>query len=224
MSDSFKFPPGFDPLQMGRDFTALGAASAQMVTAWSRAWQTMLEERTEPAVRAMLDPLAWLGQADPQAASALHRALDMPKFADLFSFDPESLEPAVELAQISQAYGQAAARVWSDVCRRFQERLADPETRPGGPGEALDLWNAVVDETLMAFNRSETFAELQRRFVRAAMRFRLERRKLVERAAEHYDLPTRTEVDALASRVHALERENRALRRQLGATPRRRGD
>lgn len=217
MSESFK-PPGWDPLGMSQQLGALGAASAEMLLAWSKAWQALFEERGEPALRAMFDPAAWSGDHDP---GALERWLDMPRFADLFLVDPEAFKrgmPAVELAQVASAYAQAAVRVWTEVCQRFQKRLA--ETRPEGAGEALDLWNATVDETLMRFNRSEAFADLQRRFVRAAMRYRQEQRRIVERAAELYDLPTRSEVDALAERIHALERENRALKRQLEADAR----
>lgn len=67
-----------------------------------------------------------------------------------------------------------------------------------------------------------TSQQLGARFLRAAMRCRHEQRRIVERAAELYDLPTRSEVDALARRLHALERENRALKRRVEAGARRR--
>ena len=225
MSQSFKVPPGWDPFGASQQLGALAAASTDMVAAWSKAWQAVIEQRGEPALRAMLDPAAWAtdGEHDPEAV--LERWLGVPRFADLL-VDPEALKrglPAVELAQVAGAYAQAALRVWSEVCQRFQQQLGAAETRPEGPGEALDLWNAAVDETLMRFHRSEAFADLQRRFLRAAMRYRQEQRRIVERAAELYDLPTRSEIDALAQRVHALERANRALKRQVeaGARPRR---
>jgi hypothetical protein len=225
MSESFKLPPGLDPFGTSQQLGALAAASIEMVTAWSNAWQAVVKQRGEPAVRAMLDPTAWGadGEHDPEAM--LERWLGVPRFADLL-VDPEALKrgmPAVELAQVASAYAQAALHVWSESCQRFRQQVAAAETRPEGPGEALDLWNAAVDETLMRFNRSEAFADLQRRFLRAAMRYRHEQRRIVERAAELYDLPTRSEVDALARRVHALERENRALKRRVetGARPRR---
>jgi hypothetical protein len=219
MSEAFELPPGWDPFGTSGQLGALAAASVEMVAAWSKAWQAVVEQRGEPALRAMLDPTAWAtdGEHDPEAV--LERWLGVPRFADLL-VDPEALKrglPAVELAQVAGAYAQAALRVWSEVCQRFHKQLAAPETRPEGPGEALDLWNAAVDETLMRFHRSEAFADLQRRFLRAAMRYRQAQRRIAERAAELFDLPTRSEVDALARRVHALERENRALKRRLEA-------
>jgi Poly(R)-hydroxyalkanoic acid synthase subunit (PHA_synth_III_E) len=222
MSESFKLPSGWDPFGTSQQLGALAAASIDMVAAWSKAWQAVVEQRGEPALRAMLDPAAWAtdGEHDPEAV--LERWLGVPRFADLL-VDPEALKrglPAVELAQVASAYAQAALRVWSEVAQRFQQQLAAAETGPEGPGEALDLWNASVDETLMRFHRSEPFADLQRRFLRAAMRYRQEQRRIVERAAELYDLPTRSEIDALARRVHALERENRALKRRVEAAQR----
>jgi polyhydroxyalkanoate synthesis regulator phasin len=225
INESFKSPPGWDLFGTSRQLGALAAASVEMVAAWSKAWQALVEQRGEPALRAMLDPEAWAtdGGHDPEAV--LERWLGVPRFADLL-VDPEALKrglPVVELAHAASAYAQAALRVWSEVGQRFQQQLAAAETRPEGPGEALDLWNTAVDETLMRFHRSEAFADLQRRFLRAAMRYRHEQRRIVERAAELYDLPTRSEVDALARRVHALERENRALKRRVeaGVRPRR---
>jgi hypothetical protein len=225
MNESSKLASGWDLFGTGQQLGALAAASVEMVAAWTKAWQAVVEQRGEPALRAMLDPMAWAadGEHDPEAV--LERWLGVPRFADLM-VDPEALKlgmPAIELARAAGAYAQAALRVWSEVGQNFQQQLAAAETRPDGPGEALDLWNAAVDETLMRFHRSEAFAELQRRFLRAAMRYRKEQRRLVERAAELYDLPTRSEVDALARRVHALERENRALKRRVeaGMRPRR---
>jgi polyhydroxyalkanoate synthesis regulator phasin len=225
MSQSFKLPPGWDLFGTSRQMGALAAASVEMVAAWSKAWQAVVEQRGEPILRAMLDPAAWASDGEHDPETVLEGWLGVPRFADLL-VDPDTIKrgmPAIELAQVAGAYAQAALRVWSEVCQRFQQQLATAETRPGGPGEALDLWNAAVDETLMRFNRSEAFADLQRRFLRAAMRYRLEQRRVIERAAELYDLPTRSEVDALARRVHALERENRALKRRVeaGARPRR---
>jgi hypothetical protein len=158
MSESFKLPPGWDPVRTSQQLGALAAASTDMVAAWSKAWQAVIEQRGEPALRAMLDPAAWAtdGEHDPEAV--LERWLGVPRFADLL-VDPEALRrglPAIELAQVAGAYAQAALRVWSETCQRFQQQLAAAETRPEGPGEALDLWNAAVDETLMRFHRYTT--------------------------------------------------------------------
>jgi Poly(R)-hydroxyalkanoic acid synthase subunit (PHA_synth_III_E) len=192
------------------------AASTQMMGAWTKAWQAALTGRALPAME-LLNPAAW-GQEGRNVADALESVLGTPQWSDFVSLDSETLKtfaPAVELVQIGQAYVAEVARVSADICRKFQSRLTAKGLKLDGSGEALDLWNDTVDEVLMAFNRSETFADLQRRFVRAMMAYRLEQRWLVGRLAEHYHLPTREEVDELARRVHDLERENRRLRRVI---------
>lgn len=196
----------------------VGAASSQMMGAWAKAWQAALTGRAIPALE-LLNPAAWT-QEGRDVADALESVLGTPQWSDLFSLDSDTIKtfaPAVELMQIGQAYAVEVTRISAEICRRFQTRLASKGLKLDGSGEALDLWNDTVDETLMAFNRSEAFADLQRRFLRSMMAYRLEQRWLVGRMAEHYHLPTREEIDELARRVHDLERENRRLRRAVEA-------
>lgn len=216
-----------DTFKLDSKVSDLGAASGQMMGAWTRAWQAALTGRAFPAME-LLNPAAW-GEDGRGVAEALESVLGTPQWSDFVSLDSETLKsfaPAVELLQIGQQYAAAVTRVSADICGNFQKRLAAKGLKLDGSGEALDLWNQTVDETLMAFNRSETFGDLQRRFVRAMMAFRLEQRWLAGRLADHYHLPTREEVDELARRVHDLERENRRQRRKVesarpaGATPR----
>lgn len=205
-----------DTFKVDSKVSDLGAASGQMMSAWTKAWQAALTERAFPAME-LLNPGAWGGDGR-NVAEALESVLGTPQWSDFVSLDSETLKtfaPAVELLQLGQQYAGAVTRVSAEICGNFQKRLAAKGLKLDGSGEALDLWNETVDETLMAFNRSETFADLQRRFVRAMLAFRLEQRWLVGRMAEQYHLPTREEVDELARRVHALERENRRLRRAV---------
>lgn len=198
----------------------LAEASTQMMGAWSKAWQAALSGRVAPAME-LMNPLAW-GEGGRDVADLLETVLGTPTWSDLPSLDGDTLRsfaPAVELIQIGQAYSAAVAQVCLDVCTTFQSRIAEKGLKLDGSGEAMDLWNNVVDERLMAFNRSDTFAELQRRFVRALMAFKREQRWAAGRLAEQVQLPTREEVDELARRVHDLERETRRLRRAVAAQP-----
>lgn len=208
-----------DPFRLDPKVSDLGGAAGQMMSAWTRAWQATLTSRAVPAME-LLNPAAW-GENGKGVAEALESVLGTPQWSDFVSLDSDTLKtfaPAVELMQVGQQYAAAVTRVSAEICRKFQARLAEKGMRLDGSGAALDLWNDTVDETLMAFNRSETFGDLQRRFIRAMMAFRLEERWLVGRVAEHYHLPTREEVDELARRVHDLERENRRLRRAMEAS------
>ena len=81
----------------------------------------------------------------------------------------------------------------------------------------MDLWNNVLDRTLMEFNRSADFAKVQQRFLHAAMRQRRAVRTTFERAAKAVDLPTRTEMTDVYQRLHDLTREVHGLRREVRA-------
>ena len=76
----------------------------------------------------------------------------------------------------------------------------------------MELWNAVLDHTLMEFNRSSEFADIQQRYLRAATRQRLETRRYFEMLAKMADSPTRTEMDDVYRRLHELRRDVAALR------------
>ena len=147
----------------------------------------------------------------------------------LVSLDSETLKsfaPAVELAQVGQQYAAAITHVSTEICRKFQQRLAAKGLKLDGSGEALDLWNTTVDETLMAFNRSETFGDLQRRFLRSLMAYHLEQRWLVGRIAEHTicrpaksSTSFRAASTTSSARIRRLRRAvARLLRRQTGAS------
>lgn len=221
MSDSNRTPPWLDLLGMGEGkFGSLGAASGDMAQAWMKAWQAMLTERAVPAMSLFLKPPGVGADRVQEMLEALEAVLGTPRWSDFVSLDSDTLKsfaPAVELLTVAQAYTLETSRLCAEICGEFQKRIAANGLKLDGAGEALDLWNATVDETLIRFNRSERFADLQRRFLRAFMAYKLEQRWIVRRVSEQYDLPTRDEVDEITRRVHELERECRRLRRALAA-------
>lgn len=218
MSTTNPFQAWFDAFKPDPKMAELGAASGQVMNAWATAWQAALSERMIPAM-GLMNPLAW-GEQGRDVLQALEEIFGTPQWSDAPSLDRETLKglaPAAELMQIGQSYAAATARVCLDICTTFQSCLAEKGLRLDGSGEALDLWNNVVDERLTAFNRSDDFADLQRRFLRALMGYQLQQRRLAGRVAEHFHLPTREEADELGRRIHDLEREVRRLRRGLPA-------
>jgi hypothetical protein len=205
-------------------------ASFDMWSAWAGTWQSIVQNRGAPAVKAMVDqlanPAAWPGGLAP-LTKELEDILALPRFADLPGLDAGTLPsfaPALELMAVAQQYLMAAAPVWASACQRFQAVIAERRGAMDSAGEVMDIWNNVLDETLMAFNRSAEFGSVQQRFLRAAMRQRQEVRKLAERAAQAVDLPTRTEMDDVYHRLHDLLREVHGLRRELRALKRSRAD
>jgi hypothetical protein len=199
-------------------------------SAWLGTCGAVLQQRGGPAAGTLLqgffDPNMWLRGGFGSLIEEMQEHFALPQFADLPPTDRfalPSLHSAFELAAVMQQYTQVTLSVCARICQAFQAEAA-ARRKAGGrfdsPGEALDLWNDVVDRTLMEFNRSSEFGDLQRRFVRAAMRQRLAVRKQVERVAEAVDLPTRTELDDVYRRLHDLLREVHALRHELRAARR----
>ena len=206
-----------------RQAAAPWAASLGALSAWGEAWRSMLEQRGAPATAAMLkalNPASWPDGFGP-LLDELQDVFALPHFADLPRLDGSALPspgPMLELMLVAQQYILEAAPVWAQACQRFQEEAAERRARGeaiDSAGEAMDLWNNVLDRTLMEFNRSAGFAKVQQRFLHAAMRQRREVRKTVESAAKAVDLPTRTEINDVYQRLHDLTREVHGLRREL---------
>ena len=213
-------PTGAVLAQFGQAWTA----SLDLWSAWANTWGKIVQTRGMPAAEAMtgklLNPAAWPGGLQP-LTKELEDLFALPRFADLPGLDGAKLPsvgPALELMAVAQQYMVAAAPVWLEACRRFQAEVAERRQageRLDSAGTALDLWNGVLDRTLMEFNRSAEFAAVQQRFLHAAMRQRLEVRKLFEGAAKAVDLPTGTEMKDVYRRLHDLQREVHALKREL---------
>ena len=209
-----------------RQAAAPWAASLGALSAWGEAWRSMLEQRGAPATAAMLkalNPASWPDGFGP-LLDELQDVFALPHFADLPRLDGSALPspgPMLELMLVAQQYILEAAPVWAQACQRFQEEAAERRARGeaiDSAGEAMDLWNNVLDRTLMEFNRSAGFAKVQQRFLHAAMRQRREVRSTFERAAKAVDLPTRTELNDVYQRLHDLTREVHGLRREVRAS------
>jgi hypothetical protein len=208
-------------------FGAAWGTSFDVLSAWGEAWQSMLQQRGVPATEAMLktfNPAAWPGSITP-LIDELEDVFALPHFADLPRLDGSALPspgPLVELMMVAQpCHGSVWWRVgWAQACQRFQAEVAERRARGDtldSAGAAMDLWNNVLDRTLMEFNRSADFAKVQQRFLQAAMRQRRAVRTTFERAAKGVDLPTRTEMTDVYQRLHDLLREVHGLRREVRA-------
>ena len=215
-----------NPLEgLMRQFAAPWTASLDAMSAWGETWRSMLEQRGVPATEVMLktlNPAAWPGSVTP-LIDELEDVFALPHFADLPRLDGSALPspgPLVELMMVAQQYLLAAAPVWVQACQRFQAEVAERRARGeklDSAGAAMDLWNNVLDRTLMEFNRSADFAKVQQRFLHAAMRQRRAVRTTFERAAKAVDLPTRTEMTDVYQRLHDLTRAVHGLRREVRA-------
>jgi len=151
-------------------------------------------------------------------SGGLREMAGLPQFADLPDLRDKGVptfEPAMELIAIAQQYVRVGTPIWVEACKRFEKEVAQQKEKgqsADSAGDALELWNTVLDHTLMEFNRSSEFADLQQRYLRAATRQRLETRRYFEMLAKMADSPTRTEMDDVYRRLHELRRDVAALR------------
>jgi len=171
---------------------------------------------------AFANPAAWPESVAP-LLNEIRDALALPRFADLPSLDGSSLPsagPAVDLMLVAQQYLSAIMPVWVKACESFQAEVLARRAKGevvDSAGEGMDIWNNVLDQTLMEFNRSGDFAKVQQRLLQASMRQKQEMRRAVEMAAEAVDMPTRTEMSDVYRRLHDLLREVHSLRREVHA-------
>ena len=211
---------GADPLGA---INASFAASVEAMSAWSQTWAALLQKRGGPAAQMMMgaagNPAAW-PQAVLPIMEEMQRALSLPRFADLPRVD-EALLPApgaaAEMALLLQQYIAAAMPAWVKASETFQAEIARRQAAGEtiDVSEGMDIWNGVLDRTLMAFNRSGEFADLQQRLLRLSMEQRQATRKRAEVVAEALDMPTRTEMLDVYKRLHGLTREVHALRAEV---------
>lgn len=213
---------GSDPLETMKQ---IGSASADALTAWVGAWNTVLTNRAMPVGEVMLktltNPTSWPTALVP-ILDEVRSAMKLPTFADLPGVDLFQLPspaPLAGLLQVSQDYAAISVPIWIKACERF---LAEVKERQNGDqgnelsaGEVMDAWNNVLDRTLMEFNRSGEFAKAQQRLLQAAALQRQQVGGTAERLAKAVDLPTRSEMTDLYRRLHDLTREVYALRQEV---------
>ena len=147
----------------------------------------------------------------------------LPRLADVPAFDLSAVKASaslLDLMGLAQQYMAVSIPLWTTISQNFQGEVAARAQNGRAvrtPGEALDLWNNVVDRTLMEFNRSGDFARLQQQLLRALTQSRLELRKLGEKSSQFLDMPTRSEMTDVYRRMHGMQRELQDLRQQVRA-------
>jgi hypothetical protein len=219
--------PGGTPLGAElyqQQITGSWNALTGMWKAWLEAAEAVSTERgvaVGKSLGRLFDPEFWkAGELGP-LLEELRQSLSLPQLADLPSLDLSAMDASaamVDLVGLVQQYIAISIPLWVSASQRFQAEVAARGERGEevkSPGEALDLWNGVIDRTLMEFNRSGEFAKIQQRLLRASAQCRLELRKTGERGARFFDMPTRTEMTDIYRRMHDMQRQIQGLRREV---------
>ncbi len=199
-------------------------AMANMWSAWAQTTDVLSRERGLEATKLMTrfwDPEFWKSGGLAPLLDEIQHIFSLPRFADMPTLDMTAIRSsasALDLIGAAQRFLSVSVPLWMAISKNFQAEVsarAEKGEDVNTPGEALDLWNNVVDRTFMEFNRSGDFADLQQRLLRALTQYRLELRKLGERTSELLDMPSRREMTDIYGRLHGMQRELIALRREL---------
>lgn len=126
-----------------------------------------------------------------------------------------------------QAYQRAAVRyqsivasIWAQALQRFLYQVGE-RVKAGddldGLRDLTTIWTKAADEVFITAFRSDDYIDAQGDLLSAAMRFRTQRRAILEEYQEALDQPTRSELDEVYELLYRLRKENKALRRDLDA-------
>jgi hypothetical protein len=150
----------------------LSNALIDMWSAWARAADVVSRERGL-AVGKSLGRLftleVWKAGEFGPLLEELRQTLSLPQLADVPNLNLsaiDTLATTVDLIGLLQQYMSISLPLWLSATRQFQAEITARAKQGNGvksPGEALDLWNGIVDRALMEFNRSGEFAKIQQR-------------------------------------------------------------
>ncbi|HKZ12095.1 MAG TPA: class III poly(R)-hydroxyalkanoic acid synthase subunit PhaE [Rhodanobacteraceae bacterium] len=136
--------------------------------------------------------------------------------------------PAFGYAREHQQHYQQMAKAWLDyqhetnryngliarASRRAFEVFEDKLAERGEPGRQVDsvrglydLWVDAAEDAYAEVALSPEFREVYGALVNAQMRVRRNVQREVERVATDLGMPTRTEIDSMGKRLHALHRD-----------------
>jgi len=139
--------------------------------------------------------------------------LHAPVFGPLLAQQQQSAE---RMMKTTQRWQRAATRmnellaaIAADAIDRLIAALAAPAD-PGTPVTSLrqlhDLWIECGERAYATAAHGEEFAAAQSELLAAMVEMRFEQRRQIEEWAHAFNLPTRSEIDAIHKRLHELER------------------
>jgi len=123
--------------------------------------------------------------------------------------------------QAGYDYQLLLADAWAGVYQSVMENMVK-RAEQGKPVESIRdlmrLWTESADKSFDRVFRSETYAEVQARFVSNTMEYRTREQAVMDYILTMMNLPNRTEVDEAHRNVYQLRKELKALKKQLKQT------
>jgi len=194
-----------DPGTPGQDDWA--SATFRLWSDWASRWSEALGTGAA-GDESTTDFVELLRSAVPEGGE-----LDMNRLTDLGTTGAAAATAMLAWqAALARPIAEAAGAFAAELGGRAGRGEAIPDLRG-----ALTDWNRILEQHLHAAMQAEDYTAAQARLLRTVMRHRLAQRAAMEPVLEHFDLPTRSELDQAYRTVHELRREVRELRRRLEA-------
>ncbi len=130
----------------------------------------------------------------------------------------KALEAWKEAQQANYDYQLLLADAWSNIYREVMETMIT-RAEQGKPIESIRdlmrLWTESADKSFDKIFRTDAYAEVQGRFVAAAMNYRVREQAVMDDVMKAMNLPNRSEVDEAHRNIYELRKEVKALKKQL---------
>jgi hypothetical protein len=234
----------------GQQWESWAVANAARLKTYLETSMATQKQLLESGVRAFSNMVqAWTGESAPLSFGGLWPSAEtrmgnpylegldrtFSALTDAFGMGPSralrdawrELIAADEQRRASQLeYFAVVGASWGQVIEGVAVRLNEMAVR----GEQVDsilgwvrLWAGVAEKAVHEAMQSEAGLKGTSDYIRAALRYRQSRNRLVEIVSESLNVPTRAELDDAYLEIQQLKREMRELRRERRASlPKRR--
>lgn len=222
--------------QVATRFAGTDAGAADIAQGWKQALGAVGENPFPEMFRSMRDHGQqgldqWVEDASPYLNAWRNESLGWLR-QPAFGYAREHQERWQKLAQAqldyqqqTSAYSALMAKAGQRAFEHFERLLAE-RSEPGrqltSARALFDLWIDAAEEGYAEIALSPEFRQVYGDLVNAQMRLRAGVQAEIEQISGSFGVPTRSEVDASHRKLAELQRELRALKRQLadnGATP-----
>ncbi len=221
------FPSAKGMMQSTQDASQLWQMYMGQLQQFSQPWSNVLQQAPGLLTGAMsgnggnlveLTRLSWdafgktFGTFDQSPAFGLTRELEQ-KISEGFVAWKEFQEASNEYnILMSDAWSKVFAKVLQDMKDR-----ADQDKPVESLNDLTRLWLSAADRSFDEMFRTDTYAQVQGRYVASYMNYRIHEQKIVEEMLKYSYIPTRSEVDEAHRNIHNLRKEVRMLKKSLAA-------
>lgn len=233
--------PSLGAVATGQDWQAWASANADRLKGYAEAGMAAHKQMLEGGLSTFTDfARAWSRQGAPLSMGVFapfaetrtgHPQLDglertFGALTDAFGLEPsKALRDAWRELIIADEQRRTAQLEYlallAAACSTLVEGVAVRLSEMAARGEQVDsflswvrLWASVADKVAHEAMQSEAGLKATSDYIRAALRYRQQRNRLVEVTSELLNVPTRAELDEAYREIQQLKRQMRELRRE----------